>query len=870
MDLDADLIAYIEASAAAAELEKEREIERARKVAAVERGRRRVAVAGLVVAFVLLSVAAVLGLRAMQQERRAEANAREASQEAHRADVNASEAFQQEQRAEASANEAKQRLADLQRQGSIRLAGMAREETRAGNAVNGMLLALEALPTSFHPVPDRPVVGDAVGALIEAMLEQRERAVLRGHEDAITSLDFSQDSKRIATASRDGTVRVWDAATGDELARLAVSEERNMAILTPDGTRVLTLSAYDVPRMWDVATRTVLFTLGDEHNYKSRPLQAVFSPDGSRILTFGLNLEKSVHVWDAQTGKLLQILRGHSGYVRFATFSNSGERVLTGSDDKTARIWDAASGRALKVLRGHKAPISAGAFSFDGRRVITASGDGTARLWEASTGKASFVLSGHSYADQFEFFPVELNREGSRALTRDSNGAHLWNAFDGKKVQSFEQHCGWWRFIARGQAVAALCDSGVLTGLRIWIADNGQEVDDVRVDAGKEPNELVFSDDTHNLAFAGEASNAVVKRSYLFAVISGQHARVWDFINDELLNSRYFVPPGTSAKFSADGQNVLLKSSSKLEAWVPGQYALRTMINDPAILDEAMETLSSAIVSDVMRHVSVSYDGSMQLLDGRTGVQIASLHAGGEEHTERVATFSADGSRLVTAVRSPGTKSWEDPRLWDGASGAAIADLSGHEEPVVAAKFNASGTTVATSTKGGTVRLWNAADGRPLAELPGYSGGSRLLTLSADGRQTLEELFNHALRVRDATSGAEVTRLDGHEEEVEAASFSADGSRIVTASKGSVRTWDTESGEEQVVFRSYIEGRCSSVEFSPDHERLVTVHVGGNSALRLWPVPKSVEVLVAEARHRLPRQLSDEERRRYFLRSLRR
>ena len=234
-----------------------------------------------------------------------------------------------------------------------------------------------------------------------------------------------------------------------------------------------------------------------------------------------------------------------------------------------------------------------------------------------------------------------------------------------------------------------------------------------------------------------------------------------------------------------------------------------------------------------------------------------------------VAVFSAGGSRLVTAVRSSHSDSREDPQLWDGVSGAFIADLRGHHSSLAAVEFNANGTIVATSGEDGRVLFWNAADGRPLAELPGYSGGSRLLALSADGTRTLEESFNHTLLVRDVMSGTELIRLDGHEEEVEAASFSADGSRIVTASAGSVRIWDTGSGQEQIVLRHYIEGRCISAEFSPDGNRLATVHSVQDhymySAIRLWPLPRSVEGLVAEARGRLPRQLSDEERRRYFL-----
>jgi len=223
------------------------------------------------------------------------------------------------------------------RREALRLAQLADEQIKAGDAVASVLLGLEAVDR-VHLVRDEPPLALAVTGLYESTLAQKELRVLHGHEHLLFSAVFSPDGTRVLTASSDHTARLWNATSGQQLQVLRGHE--------------------------DVVS------------------SAMFSPDGARVLT--ASDDGTARLWDATSGQQLQVLRGHEGSVSSAVFSPDGTRVLTASGDflgrdNIARLWDA--GQELLALRGHESWVSSAVFSPDGARVLTASSDDTARLW---------------------------------------------------------------------------------------------------------------------------------------------------------------------------------------------------------------------------------------------------------------------------------------------------------------------------------------------------------------------------------------------------------------------------------------------------------------------------------------------------------
>jgi hypothetical protein len=156
-------------------------------------------------------------------------------------------------------------------------------------------------------------------------------------------------------------------------------------------------------------------------------------------------------------------------------------------------------------------------------------------------------------------------------------------------------------------------------------------------------------------------------------------------------------------------------------------------------------------------------------------------------HTNGVtaASFSADGTRIVTGSGDDAAK------VWDAKTGAEVLTLKGHTNGVTAASFSADGTRIVTGSDDKTATVWDAKSGAEVLTLKGHTRAVFAASFSADGTRIVTGSWDRTAKVWDAKSGAEVLTLKGHTDSVTAASFSADGTRIVTGSwDQTAKAWD--------------------------------------------------------------------------------
>jgi WD40 repeat protein/serine/threonine protein kinase len=309
-------------------------------------------------------------------------------------------------------------------------------------------------------------------------LFQLELRTLRGHGNGVTGVAYSPDGRRLASASVDQTVKVWEAATGKEMLTLKGHTGAVASVAySPDG-RCLASAGWDrTVRVWDAATGQELLKL---QGHTDGVTGVAYSPDGRCLASAGW--DQTVKVWDAAGGKELFNLKGHTAWVSSVAYSPDGRCLASASWDGTVKVWDAASGKWLRNLEGHREPVFKVAYSPYGGRLVSASGDQTVKVWDAATGDCLRTLEGLTAG----VCSVAYSPDGLRLASASHNQTvKVWDLNTGKELLTLKGHTS--RISAGIPSLAYSPDGRCLASasldqtVKVWDAASGQECLTIKV-----------------------------------------------------------------------------------------------------------------------------------------------------------------------------------------------------------------------------------------------------------------------------------------------------------------------------------------------------------------------------------------------------
>ncbi|WP_442508566.1 protein kinase domain-containing protein [Novipirellula sp. SH528] len=562
---------------------------------------------------------------------------------------------------------------------------------------------------------------------------------------ALTAHANDPDHKRFATGARDGTVRLWDSATGDLLVTMpldAKAESKGTQVksisFSPDGKRIVVsygwnshsnTSLVNFSEVWSTISGEKLlgFKSSDCVRYDISEMitnvrsskdgrlvaknaetwafwldrddgsvEKVFKQDSKTRRTIAGPSEGIGHhvlrIWDKESGDRLAELNGHSDDILDFKFHPASNQIATASYDHTIRLWDAKSGEELKRFQ-HDGVVSCIAFSSDGMQLVSGSADRTVRIWNTISGIEELRFRGH--VDEIVsvcFIEVDKLVE---SVSRDGT-IRKWRLID-QAAQVIEASSRWIHSIAFGNEGKLLATGGSATDSSVKIWDLSEP----------EANAKVASDSKLIYGAAGWMSLAFHPDGSMLSGGGDGQISVWDVSSGKrIFSSDIHNQIVKNVSFSSNGELLFVADTlGSFSVWDTRTWELihKDTLHKKFVNSIAFNSTGKQYACDggVEGTVSLYSTETCQL------VRVFGKRQASGNFTGSCTAFSPD-DRLLAVGTGPIIE------IWDLLAGELLRKIEGHDGSVFEVKFSPNGHRIASKGSDGTLRVWHLESGREL------------------------------------------------------------------------------------------------------------------------------------------------------------
>jgi len=763
------------------------------------------------------------------------------------------------------------------------LVGLAQRSLAEGDAVEAMLLALQALPDPDEARP-RPYLPEAERMLANAAFEQREERVWFESGGLTTSVQPGATATRVLTLSDDNRLRRYDLLRAEEPAsKPGTPGLVTAAVWSADGKRLLAISSdpTESPRayLWDLdAEREIAVLSGHSGTIEA----AAFSIGGHWLVTGGDDGVVQVH--DARTGALrfrheipmqarvsalavdeigqlavgdsegrihvgrvegmtaLRAVEAHAMQVAALHFVDDGRRLLSLGWDQRAQLWHAgAMLRDAGSPQAHLDIVLDTALHPASGALLTGSQDDTAALWNLGRlGERPPLLRGHTG----DVFAVDFQTNGTAALTASRDGTvRLWDVASQRPLAVLRGHAmlAGARFVDHGGMVVTWGGGTV----RRWRTDPAQ----LLTRHAQRANGVRHSPDG-SLVISHSSDGAL----HLSPVAEGPRWKV-----------EAHRGPVMAAEFSPAGERIwTVGQDATARAWRtadgqpegPPLQGLGRQLTQAALSPDRRRLLTADEATTTATLWSLDPPGRIADLEPPSGALLFSAASG--------LAFSADSRRAATVatrqVRSAdiegGSSLVHDDiaTLWDAESGRRLWVTPAAGAPIMRVALDADGGRLALALKDGRYRVYDTSRGELLAETrlePSFEGQWPALHFDRLGRRLLAS-HGAAGYLWEFGSPHPPLALRAERQTVGRAELLPDEATVATGDQTTVRLWSAETG----AWLATLPGPTLGLrDFSVSRQGDRLAMAGGDGEVRQRRVFPNGRALIAHARASVPRCL---------------
>jgi WD40 repeat protein len=690
---------------------------------------------------------------------------------------------------------------------------------------------------------------------------------LEGHQDCVRTIVLTPDGKHVLSiasdlSSNDNTLKIWNIENGQLIHSLEVDslDFDSFILLTSNGKYAVTGKGNFRLEIWNIEDGQLLHSL--EH--QEPVMLAVLTPDGKRVVSAScrplvvfseekLLNDNTLKIWSVEQGLLLHVLEGHQGVIFSVVITPDGKRAVSASSDQTLKVWDMEKGQLLHTLEGHNDVVKSVVLTPDGKRVISALSNRTLKIWDVEQGQLLHTLEGHN--DSINAFAT--TPDGKRVISASSDRTlRVWDIDQGRLLHTLEGHTDSINTFALTPNGKRVISASSDQTLKVWDVDQGQLLHTLEGHTDSVKSVVVTPD--------GKRAISSPPASFFFSHSNDKTLKVWDLDHGKLLGTLKGHQGSINAfALTPDGNLVISASSDRtLKVWDLRQDQLLNCS------EQHQDYITDIVLTPNGKYaVSTSFDRTLKVWDVDQGQLLHTLE--GHNGSVESVVLTPNGKRVISASSDRTLK------VWDIEQGQLLHTLEGHQDPIQSVVLTPDGNLAISISWDHTLKVWDVDKGQLLHTLQGdqtekyhvtFGTGERIwsgcIVVSPDSKRAISTSDSNRLYVWDIKQGQllqylednspdpdiksyvwdpreerSIPVLEKYRDPITAVSITPDGKYAISISESNrLHFWDIAQGQWLEFFER--SQRQWLVVPTPDSKHAISTYDG--KTLEVWSIEQSL------------------------------